>query len=139
MIDNLLPPGFKDEIFDQSSIEHKYKNIIINIFQSNGYELVKTPLIEYENLVNEHNSFFIKEKNEKKNFILRSDITMQIARLSSARLKNKKRPLINNKDSNNIRKILLERKKIYSKADQKINCDNLSLDQTVNRIIEIYE
>mgnify|MGYP001227348360 CR=1 FL=1 len=53
--------------------------------------------------------------------------------------KNKKRPLINNKDSNNIRKILLERKKIYSEADQKINCDNLSLDQTVNRIIEIYE
>ena len=52
MIDNLLPPVFKDEIFDQSCIEHKYKNIIINIFQSNGYELVKTPLIEYENLTN---------------------------------------------------------------------------------------
>ncbi len=93
MIDNLLPPGFKDEIFDQSSIEHKYKNIIINIFQLNGYELVKTPLIEYENSINEHNSFFIKEKNERKNFILRSDITMQIARLASARLKNKQRPL----------------------------------------------
>jgi len=93
MIDNLLPPGFKDEIFDQSCIEHKYKNIIINIFQSNGYELVKTPLIEYENSSNENNSFSIKEKNERKKFILRSDITMQIARLSSARLKNKKRPL----------------------------------------------
>ena len=93
MIDNLLPPGFKDEIFDQSSIEHKYKNIIINIFQSNGYKLVKTPLIEYENSTNEYNSFLIKEKNEKKNFVIRSDITMQIARLSMSRLKNKKRPL----------------------------------------------
>ena len=29
MIDNLLPPGFKDEIFDQATLEHKYKNKII--------------------------------------------------------------------------------------------------------------
>ena len=24
----LLPPGFKDEIFEQASLEHKYKNKI---------------------------------------------------------------------------------------------------------------
>ena len=53
--------------------------------------------------------------------------------------KNKNRPLIDNKDTNNIKNVLSERKKIYSKADQKINCDDLSLNQTVNRIIQLYE
>ena len=52
--DSLLPPGFSDEVSDKAAIEHKYKNIIINIFQLNGYKLVKTPLIEYENSTNEH-------------------------------------------------------------------------------------
>ena len=42
----LLPSGFKDAIFEQASIEHNYKNKIINLFQLNGFELVKPPLIE---------------------------------------------------------------------------------------------
>ena len=55
------------------------------------------------------------------------------------RLKNsKKRPLINNKQ-NNIDKIFMERKKIYSLADHEINCDNLNLNQISNRIIKLYE
>ena len=56
------------------------------------------------------------------------------------RLKNnKKRPLIYNNNQNNIGKIFMERKKIYSLADHKINCDNLSLNQISNRIIKLYE
>ena len=49
MPDNLLPEGFKDEVSNQAAIEHKYKNKIIDLFQSYGYELVKTPLIEFAN------------------------------------------------------------------------------------------
>lgn len=52
--------------------------------------------------------------------------------------KNKKRPLVDSENLNNISKIFLERKKIYSKADHKINCDNLSLNQIVNRIVKLY-
>ena len=52
----LLPSGFKDEIFEQASLEHKYKNKIINLFQLNGYELVKPPLIEYANSENVKNA-----------------------------------------------------------------------------------
>ena len=92
MANNLLPPGFKDELSQQSSTENKFKNIIINIFQTNGYELVKTPLIEYSNNDNKSNSFVINELSEKKELILRSDITMQIARLSYNRLKKMARP-----------------------------------------------
>ena len=89
----LLPSGFKDAIFEQASIEHNYKNKIINLFQLNGYELVKPPLIEYANSENINNAFIIKEKEESRDFILRNDITLQIARLAKARLKHKTRPL----------------------------------------------
>ena len=56
------------------------------------------------------------------------------------RLKNsKKRPLIYNNNQNNIGKIFMERKKIYSLADHEINCDNLSLNQITNKVIKLYE
>ncbi len=56
------------------------------------------------------------------------------------RLKNsKKRPLINNNKQNNIDKIFMERKKIYSLADHEINCDNLNLNQISNTIIKLHE
>ena len=93
MSKHLLPEGFKDEVSNNAAIEHKYKNIIINLFQSNGYELVKTPLIEFSDHTNKKNSLKIKVKKNQRDLTLRDDITMQIARLSSARLSNKPRPL----------------------------------------------
>ena len=93
MSEYLLPSGFKDEISEKASLEHKYKNKIINLFQLNGYELVKSPLIEYANLKNINNVFVIKEKKELKDLVIRNDITLQIARLARARLELKTRPL----------------------------------------------
>ena len=93
MLDNLLPEGFKDEVSNQAATEHKYKNKIIDLFQSYGYELVKTPLIEFQDQINKINTLKIKVKKDQKNLILRDDITMQIARLSSSRLSKKPRPL----------------------------------------------
>ena len=90
---NLLHPGFKDDLHDHASIEHNYKNQIINLFLSNGYKLVKPPLIEYNNLKNIENNFIIKEKKELKELLVRNDITMQVARLASSRLSNETRPL----------------------------------------------
>ena len=56
------------------------------------------------------------------------------------RLKNSnKRPLFNKNNLNNIGKIFMERKKIYSLADHEINCDNLILNQISNKIIKLYE
>ena len=57
-----------------------------------------------------------------------------------ARLKNsEKRPLVNKNNLSNIGKIFMERKKIYSMADHKINCDNLNLNQISYKIIKLYE
>ena len=56
------------------------------------------------------------------------------------RIKNSKiRPLANNDNQNNLDKIFLERKKIYSLADHEINCDNLNVNQISNKIIKLYE
>ena len=56
------------------------------------------------------------------------------------RLKNSKiRPLANNDNQNNLGKIFLERKKIYSLADHEINCDNLNIDKISKKIIKLYE
>ena len=56
------------------------------------------------------------------------------------RIKNSKiRPLANNDNQNNLSRIFLERKKIYSLADHEINCDNLNIDQISNKIIKLYE
>tara|TARA_Y100000590_G_scaffold468397_1_gene651028 strand:+ start:474 stop:1604 length:1131 start_codon:yes stop_codon:yes gene_type:complete len=89
---SLLPPGFKDDVSDQAAIEHKYKNLIINLFQTNGYKLVKTPLIEYVHERNSNN-LKIKTKNKEKELMIRDDITMQVSRLSGNRLSQITRPL----------------------------------------------
>ena len=52
----------------------------------------------------------------------------------------KKRPLINEKNSIlKINKLYSERKNIYKLAKYKINCNNLSKEKIVKKIISIYE
>ena len=56
------------------------------------------------------------------------------------RIRNsQKRPLVFNLDDNEIVNLIKKRSKIYSKAKFKINCDNLTKNQIINKIINIYE
>ena len=53
---------------------------------------------------------------------------------------NKKRPLINEEDSRiKINQLYAERKNIYKLAKHKINCNNLSKENIVDKIIILYE
>ena len=52
---------------------------------------------------------------------------------------NKKRPLLENISEKDFKKLHDERKKVYSLADFKINCDSKSKDQIVKEIEKIYE
>ena len=90
---NIIPEGFKDDVTFQVETEHKFKNIIIELFQNSGFKLVKTPLIEYAETDLDGNIFKIITNKNNKELIIRDDITMQVARLSQTRLLNKKRPL----------------------------------------------
>ena len=53
--------------------------------------------------------------------------------------KSNKRPLVYKNNQNNIEKIFIERKKIYSLAAHEINCDNLNINKITNKIIKLYE
>ena len=89
---NLIPEGFKDDVTSQVATEHKFKNDIVNHFQSNGYDLVKTPLVDFFNQSESQNVFKILSKKGEK-LIIRDDITLQVARLSKTRLFTKNTPL----------------------------------------------
>ncbi len=89
---SLIPEGFKDHVDFNTNVEHEFKNKIIDIFISNGFDLVKTPLLEfYKN--NSNNCFFINSKNKKNKLFIRDDITPQIIRIASSRFKNKTKPI----------------------------------------------
>ena len=53
--------------------------------------------------------------------------------------KSRKRPIAFNSNESEIKKIIIDRSKIYRMANFKINCENLSKNQIVNEIKEIYE
>ena len=52
--------------------------------------------------------------------------------------KSRKRPLAFKSDENDLKKIIIERSKIYSEANFKINCENLTKNMIVNQIKNLY-
>ena len=88
----LIPQGFRDQIDFNTYVEHNYKNKIIDYFISNGFDLVKTPLVEYYKK-NINNCFFIESKKKEPKLFVRDDITPQIIRIASSRFKSKTRPI----------------------------------------------
>ena len=53
--------------------------------------------------------------------------------------RNNKRPIINNSNENEIKKLISKRLKIYSMADFKINCEKFSKSDITRKIVDIYE
>ena len=53
--------------------------------------------------------------------------------------KSRKRPLAFNSNENDLKKIIIERSKIYSEANFKINCESLTKNMIVNQIKNLYE
>ena len=82
----LIPEGFKDHVDFNTNVEHEYKNKIIDIFLSNGFDLVKAPLLEFYQKSSD-NVFIIQYKKKEQKLFLRDDITPQIIRIASSRFK----------------------------------------------------
>ena len=56
------------------------------------------------------------------------------------RIKNStKRPLTVNKTNNDLKKMIKKRTKYYSKALYKVNCDNQTKKEIVDKILDVYE
>ena len=130
-------------------IEKKNKMKITEIFQTKGEVYFRKEeefvTIKYLNkkgsIISLGGGGFINDKIRKK--VLSECISVWLnvnLEIIYSRLKNsKKRPLVYKNNQNNIGKIFMERKKIYSLADHEINCDILNLNQISNKIIKLYE
>ena len=100
---DLLPEGFKVLLPNNAEKEEFLSRKILDILNKNGYLLVKTPLLEYEdnksntytfNLkILSHEPFILMEPSTKKILVIRPDITPQIAKLASTKLNHINRPL----------------------------------------------
>mgnify|MGYP001395064328 CR=1 FL=1 len=51
--------------------------------------------------------------------------------------KNNKRPVASNLSNNELKDLLINRSKIYSKANYKIDCENMQKTEIVNKIIQL--
>ena len=92
----LLPIGFYDLLGEQAIANHRNANQILEVFFQEGYQLIKTPLLEFaENFSAENlaNNFYTVDSISGKNLIIRNDITLQISRLLSGRLQTANLPL----------------------------------------------
>ena len=79
-----------------------------------------------------------------RNFILKSSISVWLdidTKILNERTKNnKKRPLLNKKNSQKIiDELYAKRKNIYQLADKKIDCNNLDKESIAEKIIKFYE
>ena len=99
-INDLLPEGFKVLLPEEAHKEEIISRSILDLFIQNGYLLVKTPMMEYEDNISQNTlksldneSFLLIEPETKKILVLRSDITPQIAKLAGTKLKHLPRPL----------------------------------------------
>ncbi len=92
----LLPVGFYDLLFDEAKANHNNINKALEVFFAQGYRLIKTPLVEFEdNFLSQQNenSFRATDIISGRNIIFRNDITPQISRLLATRLAQESLPI----------------------------------------------
>ena len=100
MKNQLLPEGFRDSLPELATKENRINSIFIKLMQINGFLLVKPPLLEFESSLffllddnEDANSFRVLDPISQKMMGIRSDITVQIARISCGSLIELPRPL----------------------------------------------
>lgn len=96
----LLPPGFRDLLPDDAEREYFCTNSLVNNFYANGYRLVSTPLVEFEESLFEGSGEALEPRTLKlidplsqKLLGVRADITTQVARVIRSRFTNAQLPL----------------------------------------------
>lgn len=97
---SLLPIGMEDLLPDEAYCENYITEKMIKSFHTFGYQLTYAPLAEYTDTLFEGKSQKLNERSFRmmdplshKMLAIRSDITMQIARIASSRLGSAARPL----------------------------------------------
>ncbi len=149
-ISRLLSDVTKQNLIDTDKLIEKETKLKINqIFQKNGEnyfrkieeKIVLNSLKFSNNIIAIGGGAFLNDKIREK--IKNNCISVWLKCSEQTlipRIKNsKKRPkayLLKDKD---LIKLINNRSKIYSKADYRINCDTLTKEEIMNKILKIYE
>ena len=130
------------EIKEGTSINFIFKNKSENYFRKIENEITLQVLKKRNSVISLGGGAFLNKlirtsaKRKSVSFWLDVDIPQLIERLK----RTKKRPLLYKKNiSDTIKKIYLEREKIYSKADYRIKCSSLKTNEIVDKILKLYE
>ncbi len=122
---------------------------ILNIFETKGEvyfrnleEKITLKLLENKrNIISLGGGGFLNKSIKKE--VLNNNLSFWLSWKNSTILKrilkNKKRPLAFNSSKNNLKKLIRDRTKIYSEANYRINCEDLTKNMIVNEIINLYE
>ncbi len=96
----LLPPGFYDALHKDAVNERVITNAIIDRLQCFSYDYIRPPLLEFEDTLLEQASdalkqqtFRLRDPESNRMLGLRADITPQIKRMATQRLRDAPRPL----------------------------------------------
>ncbi len=96
----LLPAGLHDVLPPDADHAADVQEALRQCFRANGYERIKPPLIEFETSLligagaaMERETFRLMDPVSRRMMGLRSDITVQIARIATSRLARAPRPL----------------------------------------------
>ena len=130
-------------------IEEHAKMTVTEIFETNGEdyfrnleEKITIKSLKHKNIViSLGGGGFVNDKirnvilTNHFSFWLNWDDLVLIKRIKGS----KKRPLASKSTEQEIKAIINKRKKIYSRADFKINCNKLTISEIVKKIIKTYE
>ncbi|MCY4551470.1 MAG: ATP phosphoribosyltransferase regulatory subunit [Defluviicoccus sp.] len=96
----LLPSGLRDVLPPAAAQESGAVERLIGLFELNGYERVKAPLVEFEEgllsgagAATASETFRLMDPASQRMMGVRADITPQVARIAASRLKDAPRPL----------------------------------------------
>lgn len=96
----LLPAGLRDVLPPRAEAEAQASETLIAAFAAQGYARVKPPLIEFEETLLEGSGqdlagqmFRVMDPVSQRMMGLRTDMTLQVARIAATRLKDSVRPL----------------------------------------------
>ena len=147
----LLSKRLNTNFFDIDKIIEREHNMKVNeIFEKKGEkffrsleEKITLSVLKSKNsIISLGGGSWLNEKirketniNNNVSFWLNWDTSVILERIK----KNNKRPLIKNLNDSEIVKLILKRSKIYAKANYKIDCNRLTKDKIIKKILNIYE
>ena len=96
----LLPDGLRDGLAPDAAHEADIHTLLLRVFSARGYERVAPPLVEFEDSLLDHageaialSTFRLMDPVSQRMMGVRADMTPQVARIATSRLRKAPRPL----------------------------------------------